>query len=44
MPKQLHWDNGEPTDHCDHEGTILDRPGANAVCYKCGEVLPNHDE
>lgn len=41
MPgKQIEFDNGEPRDHCTHEGTILDRPGANPVCWQCGEVNP----
>lgn len=29
-------------DDCEHEGgTIIDRPGANPVCLKCGVANPD---
>jgi hypothetical protein len=41
MAKTLTFDNGEVSDDCDHD--IVDRPGANLVCRKCGTVNPEED-
>lgn len=42
MPgKKLTFENGDVRDACDHD--VVDRPGANPVCRKCGEIDPEGD-
>jgi len=40
---RLQWDDGDvPRETCDH--AVIDRPGANPICWRCGRVMEESDD